>query len=248
MKKSLLILLTFLLVCSVNNLKGQDTIRSTRRGWGTELNFNPFNGSLSLNNATGQIKLRKFLNDDIAIRVSFNINAKNAEDKSVTIYGPNPINSITKMKTFMTILSLGIEKHYTDFKKLSPYVGFEINGGIKTAEEDFEYNNLTKHIKGAWLESERIYNGQTYFYSTNYTERGFISAGTSVFTGFDFYMSKNFYFGYELGFGFDYKEYSTIEMTSDIGFPDTSNHPDINSKNWSIGPTLLNGIRIGYNF
>jgi hypothetical protein len=61
-------------------------------------------------------------------------------------------------------------------------------------------------------------------------------------------MADNFYFGYELGFGFEFVKYSKVEVTKDNGYPDSGLLPDIDANSWSIGPRLLNGIRIGYNF
>ena len=81
-----------------------------------------------------------------------------------------------------------------------------------------------------------------------YEERGFTSTNANLFTGFDFYMADNFYFGYELGFGFEFIKYSKISITKDIEYPGSDLLPDLDTKNWSIGPRLVNGIRLGYNF
>jgi hypothetical protein len=61
-------------------------------------------------------------------------------------------------------------------------------------------------------------------------------------------MAKDFYFGYEIGFGLEYIKYSTNEVTKDTGIPDQGTYPDQDGSSWKIGPRLVNGIRIGYTF
>ena len=61
-------------------------------------------------------------------------------------------------------------------------------------------------------------------------------------------MAKDFFFGYELGFGIDYTKYSKIETTQSPMVPDNRIYPDQEGSSWKVGPRLLNGIRIGYTF
>lgn len=238
---------SFFLLTS-NCIKAQDTIKPSLKGWSTELNFNPFNGSLALNNATGQIKIRKFLSNDIALRLAFTLSYKNVEDKMENPYGTYPVNSKDKKKSFEAGINFGTEKHFNGGRRISPYIGWEAGIGYKSSREDITNNANTLTVKGAWQTYEVIYNGQNPYYSTNYTERGFWSVGASALTGFDFYMAKDFYFGYELGFGFEYKKYSTIEITQSPSVPDNGTYPDQDGSSWRVGPKLVNGIRIGYTF
>lgn len=248
MNKIFPIVLAVILFTATLPAISQDTPAHFIKGWGTELNFNPFDGSLSLNNATGQIKVRRFLNNDIALRAGISISVKNNTDKVKQVYGTSPSEESVKSKSNLVAFNLGAEKHFNSGHRLSPYIGFEIGAGLKKTEQDFEYNNFTKTVKGAWMTKYVTYNGQYYYTSITYDERGFISANANLFTGFDFYMADCFYFGYELGFGFEYTKYSKIEITQDPDYPDSELIPDYDSKSWSLGPRLLNGIRIGYNF
>lgn len=243
----------FLLV-ACSSIKAQDTLKPSLKGWSTELNFNPFNGSLTLNNANAQIKIRKFLPNDIALRLAFTLSYKNDENKMVNLYGTNPVDYTDQRKSFMVAVNFGTEKHFSGSRRISPYIGWEASLGYKKSKEELENNSESKTIKGAWQTFEVSYSGQNYYYTTNYIERGFWSAGANVLTGFDFYMAEDFYFGYEIGFGFEYLKYSTIEVTKDTEFPDPGTYPnqgtypDQDGSSWKIGPRLVNGIRIGYTF
>jgi len=218
------------------------------KGWGTELNFNPFDGSLSLNSAAGQIKVRRFLNDNKVLRASIAIVSKHENSTAKLVYGQQPYDGSDKKKSLSTSLNIGAEKHFNSGRRLSPYLGVEVGAGFKVSKHELENNSKKKTIKGAWEYQVLNYNGQYYSTEFGFLERGFISTNGNILTGFDFYMADNFYFGYELGFGFEFVKYSKVEVTKDNGYPDSGLLPDIDANSWSIGPRLLNGIRIGYNF
>jgi hypothetical protein len=237
----------FLLFTS-NNSIAQDTIQSKLKGWSTELNFNPFDGSLSLNNANAQIKIRKFSPNGNAVRIAFTLGYKSITDKLDNVYGSSPISSSDQKQYFQLAVNIGTEKHFRSSRRLSPYIGWEAGLGFKVSKEEMKINSSTRTIKGAWETRELYYAGQGYYYNTDYVERGFISVGAKVLTGFDFYMAKDFYFGYEIGFGLDYTKYSKIIVTRDSSFPDQANYPDYTGSSWDIGPRLVNGIRIGFIF
>jgi len=248
MRKIIPIILLGLLFSIIKPVKSQTIPTKYVKGWGTELNFNPFDGSLSLNNASGQIKVRRFLKDNIALRASFAIVAKNEKSTTTLVYGQMPYDGSDKKNSFLTSINFGAEKHFNSGKRLSPYLGFEVGVGFKVSKHELEYNSAKKTIDGAWEYQNLYYNGQYYDIQMGFEERGYTSANANLLTGFDFYMADNFYIGYEIGFGFEYIKYSKVEITKDIDYPGSDLFPDIETKNWSLGPRLLNGIRIGYNF
>jgi hypothetical protein len=248
MKKIIPVILAGLLFAVLQPVKCQTIPTKYVKGWGTELNFNPFDGSLSLNNAAGQIKVRRFLKNDIALRASIAIVAKNENSTTKLVYGQVPYDGSDKKHSFLTSINLGAEKHFNNEKRLSPYLGFEVGVGFKVSKQELGYNSTKKTVEGAWEYQYLYYNGQYYNTELGYEERGFTSTNANLFTGFDFYMADNFYFGYELGFGFEFIKYSKISITKDIEYPGSDLLPDLDTKNWSIGPRLVNGIRLGYNF
>ena len=248
MKIIYLILIVSLILAAVKNADSQNVPTKYVKGWGTELNFNPFDGSLSLNNGSGQIKVRRFLNNEIALRGAITIGYKNDFDNEKQVYGTQPTETTDKKTSFLTGFNFGVEKHFNSGSRISSYIGFEIGVGLKKSKQEIEYNTFPKTLKGAWEVQNYYYNGQYYVSEWSYKERGFVSGNGEILTGFDFYMADNFYLGYELGFGLEYIKYSKIEVTKDANYPGTENIPDLDSKSWRVGPRLLNGIRIGYNF
>ena len=248
MKKTLSIIIAALILTVSQQAKSQKIPTHYTRGWGTELNFNPFDGSLSLNNSTGQLKVRKFMSNDIALRAGISIAYKNDNEQQKLVYGTLPYDATDKKTSILTELSLGAEKHFNGERRLSPYIGFEVGIGIKSSKQEYEYNSSKMTVKGAWEVQSLYYNGSYYLTQLSYDERGFLSTNGSLLTGFDYYMDDNFYFGYELGFGYEFIKYSKIEITKDQNFPSTSTSPELNTKSWRIGPRLMNGVRIGYNF
>jgi len=248
MKKIFRVLIVCMLFLAVKNADSQIVPTKYVKGWGTELNFNPFDGSLGLNNGSGQIKIRRFLDNNIVLRGALSIGYKTESDNEKQVYGTQPTETTDKRTAIQTVLNFGVEKHFNGGSRLSPYIGFEVGIGLKKSKQELEYNTFSKTIKGAWEVQNFYYNGQYYVSQWSYDERGFVSGNGEILTGFDFYMADNFYFGYELGFGLEYVKYSKIEVTKDADYPGSQNIPDLDSKSWKIGPRLLNGIRIGYNF
>jgi hypothetical protein len=246
MKKYRIIAVVLFMMLNVTQVKSQENAANNGKKWGTELNFNPFDGSLSLNNSSGQIKVRRFLNDAFALRAGVLFNYKNFNDKEDQKYTTNPYKASNKRHSLETTINLGIEKHFDAGKRLSPYLGAEVGFGFKSAKQELELDSKTRTIKGAWEDIESTGS----YYVQSFVENNYISAGANLLTGFDFYMSENFYFGYEFGFNVEFTKYGKIEITEDAGFSSStpSPLPETTSGNWRMAPNVMNGIRIGYNF
>ncbi|HEX2933987.1 MAG TPA: hypothetical protein VHO72_01420 [Bacteroidales bacterium] len=224
---------------------GQDSIKATHRNFLTELNVNLFQGQLSLSNALNQVKFRYFTSDNSALRIGFTVDAKSLVDDAKNVYGTNPTNSSDKRTSTLIGINLGFEHHFRGTKRLSPYIGGEFTFGIKSAKHVKESNGVKTTIKGAWQSTEYYNSG--YSYSAYNTERAFVSYGLNMITGFDFYVARNFFIGYEMQFGFTNKSYSDLEVTS-TGGSQGSTYPDYDSSEFSFGPRIINGIRVGYVF
>ncbi len=208
-----------------------------------ELNINPFQGDLDLNNALNQIKLRYFISDNFAVRLGFNVDLKKKEANVTNPYGTNPfISNEVKKYSGMTV-NLGVEKHFTGTKRLSPYVGFEIAVGTKSSHYSFDDGTVQTKIEGAWRTATVVNNTQVF----GYEEKAYFSYGLNVVAGFDFYVAKNFFVGYEGALQYAHFDYSEIDITTTgTAFPEAS--PDSEETETSFSPMLLNGIRIGYVF
>jgi len=245
MKKSKIIGVVAILLMTFQAMS-QEVVSNSEKKWGTELNFNPFNGSLSLNNSTGQIKVRRFLNDEIALRAGVVLGWQMYGDEVDQKYTQNPYTASDKKQSLLTIINFGIEKHFLKGKHLSPYLGAEVGFGFKRSKHEMEMDSKKRTIDGAWQSTEYI--GQ--YYIQSFEENNYLSAGAKILTGFDFYMVENFYFGYEFGFGIEYKRFGNIEITQDENYYSYSETPlpETKSSSWRLAPNLINGIRIGYNF
>ena len=131
---------------------------------------------------------------------------------------------------------------------MSPYIGWEIGIGLKKSKQVEETNSTKKTVNGAWSVTEVYFDGSSHYVTTRFSERGFWSLGANFVTGFDFYMAKGFYLGYEVALGIDYINYSDIDITPEKD-PDTGYvYPKYDDESWRLGPKLVNGIRIGYIF
>lgn len=233
---------------------GQDTLKTFNNKWSTELNFNPFNGNLSFNNTIGQIKFRYFQPNGNAWRFAVTLGYNQNNSSVENIYGTNPYENTNRQKSTLIGLNVGKEKHFKSTKRLSPYIGWEAGFGYKSSSQKIKNDQKTTEIKGAWVKyiSTPSYEYPNGYYTTQtYEERGYWSVGANVVTGFDFYMSEKFYFGYELLFGIDYMSLKDIDITEKYSNGDTnlgSIFPDYSDESWKLGPKLVNGIRIGFIF
>lgn len=248
-----------LCLCTLPGAKAQDSLQvvaddvfKARGGrLATELNVNPFQGSLSLNNAINQIKFRYFASDGLALRLAFTAtNVRNEVSRSVP-FTQNPFLFEQTRKSTTTGVNLGLEKHFQGTRRLSPYVGAEVVFTNKSSSDDIKTDFTNTRVRGAW---QNVLSSPGGPMSTDYVERGFTRYGFNAISGFDFYMARHFYLGYEFTFSVASTKYKDIEVNTLY----TGNPPPINpggnnnlkndEKSFSAGPALLNGIRIGYVF
>jgi hypothetical protein len=239
MKKSVCITAIFMFLIA-QSVFCQDSLKFKGNSWSTEVNINPLNGSFSLNNANGQIKLRKFYDDNKALRLAITLGYKKNSSKSDNPYGTSPSTSKDVAQSTTAIINLGNEKHFPGSRRLSPYIGYEAGIGLKVSTEKYNSGNVDRTTKGAW----QVYSTGYPSYLT-YTERGFWSIGVNAITGFDFYVSKGLYVGAEIAFGINYLQYSKIKI-EDKSVETT--YPEQSDSSWQLGPAIVNGIRIGYIF
>lgn len=235
---------------------GQDTIKTPAGRWSTEVNINPLQGQISLNNAINQIKVRYFTVNNVAFRLAFSLNNNKMDDGAKSSYGTNPTNDTEVKKSTTFGLNLGFEQHLNGTRRLSPYIGAEIAFGLKSANETSDDSQGSKEIKGGWINYQ-----MTQYYDPNYgyrtvsssyiVEKGYTSFGANLVVGFDYYIASHLFIGYEFLYGFNYVKYDDIELTytPKIGQSNPNNdYPTISSKVRSFGAKIVNGIRLGYTF
>ncbi len=210
----------------------------------TELNVNPFNGQLNLNNSLNQIKLRYFVKPDFAVRLGFNVNKRDSLYKTNNAYGTtsNFYNDDRKSTTFA--FNAGLEKHFAGTRRLSPYVGVDVTYSKRSASEKIENNGSTVNVTNGWTYS--TYVGNTIVNQPQ--QIAYSRFGVNLVSGFDFYMARHFFFGYEFNLGVSKTDWKTVQITQ-TG-QGSSSVPTSTGKNSTVnfGTSLQNGIRIGYTF
>lgn len=208
-----------------------------------ELNLNPFNAELSLNNIIDQLKLRFFTSDNFAIRLGFTVNSLNKDITTSNPYGTNPYNIVETKKSTLIGVNAGIEKHFLGTHRLSPYIGIEVAFANRSASHVINDGTTETTIDGAWRTTNIVNNAFVY----GYEQKAYIQYGGNIIAGFDFYVARHFFVGYEAVYKFAYTDYKGVTITT-VGTPFPQDNPDIKETEFALSPYLLNGIRIGYVF
>ncbi|MCJ8208223.1 hypothetical protein MUY27_00795 [Mucilaginibacter sp. RS28] len=222
----------------------QEALKPQEKRISTELNVNPFNGQVNLNNSLNQIKLRYFVKNDVALRFGFNVNRKDTVASVNNPYGPNGYFSRDDRKSTQFALNAGIEKHFTGTRRLSPYIGLDLTYSSRSASQQTDNNSSSTTVKNGWYVS--TVSGNVVYSAVQ--QAAYTRYGASVFTGFDFYIAKHFFFGYELNFTLSKTDWKNVEITQTATNIPSTNSNAGRSSSVNFGPTLLNGIRIGYTF
>ena len=206
---------------SQSNANGGD-IKATG---GDVTNVNILGNNVNLSNSLNQIRVRYFLADDMAARLgahlSFNTN----------IPAPD-----TKTRAIEFSIAPGIEKHFSGTNRLSPYLGAELVLGLRSAHSEFDgLGSSGVEVKGS-------------FGATDNTNRGFFLVGLGAVGGFDFYVAKHLYVGYELSMELSNRSFSEIETITTDGAGEVKTSTSEGSSAFSFGPNIRNGVRVGFVF
>jgi hypothetical protein len=226
MKKVAFITVAFVLLAfAIANAQEQETLKPTTGDFTAEVEFRPLSASpVNLNYFRG----RYFTANDFAIRTGVNIYYKQQKDE------PNEGRDESKRSTLLFGIYPGIEKHFGDMKRLSPYIGGELGIAIKTSKDTYTNNSESGQYetvsKGAWLDG---------------SERGFFSLGLNFLIGTDYYISKKLFMGIEMGFGL--QTITNSEVTEEqTGYPDETISEKSNAM--EIGVNFNSAIRLGFAF
>lgn len=227
---------------------GTEGLKSRKGNFVTELNFNPFKGNLSLNNALNQIKGRYFVQDDLALRLGVGINVLDSAANYGKPYGTTGFFNSNDRKGTGFDFNFGIEKHFKGTSRLSPYIGFDLSIGTKRTKQSLSTSSYTMDLKNAWMEV--IYqptNNGGYFSSMQLVPNGYTRLGAYAVAGFDFYVSKGLYVGYEFNLGYLNTKYKKPDITVTGTDPGYASYVSEN-KTKTFKSSLVNGVRVGYAF
>ena len=225
MKKAFLALLGGVLFTFTT--QAQDTSSENRKATAgniaLEANLNLFDfHNISLSNNLGQIKGRYFLSDDMALRLGVDIDYQNHSYDNNDLILP----IIEDNNLFGISINPGIEKHFAGTERLSPYIGAELSLQYRGSSTTVTEGARVTEYKGSWAHGGN---------------RGYWGAGLSGLAGFDYYLAKNFFVGYELGLGLFFRHNKEVTITSNTTTITREGH-----NNTSFGPSVLNGIRVGF--
>ncbi|WP_256006029.1 outer membrane beta-barrel protein [Pedobacter deserti] len=248
MKKTLLSIAVAIasLSASAQTSDSEQSFKPIAGSVSTELNFNPFRGNLSLNNALNQIKFRYFAKSDLALRLGLHFSTIDTVANRGSSYGTQSTFSKDERKGTIFDVNLGVEKHFKGTSRLSPYIGADFTFGMRTASQDLVNNQVTYNIKNAWAET--VYIGQPPYYTQQVVQLAYNRFGITAVAGFDFYLARNLFLGYEFNLSYLKTNYKLPEIKiTGNGQPA---QPPVDGKNESsaFGTSLMNGIRIGYTF
>ena len=213
----------------------------------TELNINPFKGNLSLNNSLNQIKGRYFIKDGLALRLGVSVNVLDSTFSSGAPYAADSYFISTATKQSAADFNIGVEKHFRGTNRLSPYVGMDLSWGRQRSRNNVTTNASTVDIKNGYLDRAVVYDHNGYINHFTLIPNGYTRFGALAVAGFDFYIAKSFFVGYEFNFGYSRLKYRTPEVVS-VGENGGIGDLISNSSVTSFKSSLMNGIRIGYTF
>ncbi|GAA4306602.1 opacity family porin [Nibribacter koreensis] len=131
-----------------------------------------------------QLRGRYFLDPSTALRSSFTLDLNKYRYGGIS-------RSITNL-----IVAPGVEKHFKGSKRFSPYLGAELR--------------LSKQFSSFESDEVKITGAASTF--TSSTDRNDIGVGVGLFAGVDYYITKRFYVGAELGYSIDYLMYGDIKV------------------------------------
>jgi hypothetical protein len=140
-------------------------------------------------------------------------------------------------------INAGIEKHFAGTRRLSPYIGLEVVVANRSSSHIINDLSTETTIEGAWRTTSVVNN--TFVYG--YEQKAYFQFGANVVAGFDFYVARHFYVGYEAAYRFSNTEYKGVDITI-VGTTFPQDNPDVEETEFSFSPSLINGIRIGYVF
>lgn len=230
----------------------------------TEVQFNPFSDDDQFQ--IEGLKVRYFITDKDAIRLTLGLEMDNKNDKefgqapdeddevATAFYKYQTGNEENKTKTGKFSIDLGYERHLVKNGRMDLYVGAGL--GFETT---WSTNNMIEADKHMKTNATDPYKVSSYDFFTIETEtkgdNAYSAFRAGIFTGLDFYLYKGLYIGTELGLKFKNKSYKDFEQTVTNNDPQIAQEDRVNevsNKNDSSESTLKFSIepriRLGWSF
>lgn len=230
----------------------------------TEVQFNPFSDDDQFK--IEGLKVRYFITDKDAIRLTLGLEMDNKNDKefgqapdednevATAFYNYQTGNEENKTKTGKFSIDLGYERHLVKNGRMDLYVGAGL--GFETTWSTNNKIDAGYHLKTNATDPDKV---SSYDFFTTETEtkgdNAYSAFRAGIFTGLDFYLYKGLYIGTELGLKFKNKSYKDFEQTVTNNDPQIAQEDRVNevsNKNDSSESTLKFSIepriRLGWSF
>lgn len=202
------------------------------------LNFQTGTSAISYD-LPGELRLRYFMKDDMAIRVRLGLGSSSSTDKIADAAG----TTTAEIKTnsgFGIMLAPGIEKHFAGTSKLSPFVGAQLMIGFSTAATT-EVTNANKSVPTA----ADVKNGDSYKLDAG-SNLGF---GLGLIMGADYYITDGIFVGGEMGLGlFNMTSNGDGSINSKTGGVSAPELKTLGSSSFDLFGVSTGGVRLGYRF
>lgn len=169
------------------------------------------NGGTGINWTAPALRLRYFVNDNIAARLQIGLGdgSGSPSSESLRFYedadGGGEEGS-AEISRSAWVAQIGGEYHFTGTQKLSPYVALGVNFGGGSQSLATENSDGSSYVQDLNVESEG----------------GYSVFGAGLGAGMDFYFVENVYIGLELGIGFSRFNYDDSEQVNTITTGGTS--------------------------
>jgi hypothetical protein len=202
------------------------------------LNFQTGTSAISYD-LPGELRLRYFMKDDMAIRVRLGLGSSSSTDKIADAAG----TTTAEIKTnsgFGIMLAPGIEKHFAGTSKLSPFVGAQLMIGFSTAATT-EVTNADNPVPTA----ADVKNGDSYKLDAG-SNLGF---GLGLIMGADYYITDGIFVGGEMGLGlFNMTSNGDGSINTKTGGVSAPELKTLGSSSFDLFGVSTGGVRLGYRF
>lgn len=181
----------------------QDTLKGQKGDWGISIGISGIINNIKLDNGkdpSGNYVAfgRKYIKDDVAIRMGFNVayanDKRNSEDSIVVGSGNTALRQIdSSYSRFDFSVSIGYEKHLGKTKRLDPYFAGEMMIG-RLGNTTIERNTNIKDVTGTDKTKEiGQYDGGFYF-------------GLGAVAGLNYFIAPKLSLGAEFGYFYIYSK------------------------------------------
>ncbi|MCX6187842.1 MAG: hypothetical protein NTU43_12775 [Bacteroidetes bacterium] len=202
------------------------------------LNFQTGTSAISYN-LPGELRLRYFIADDMAVRVRLGLGSTSSTDKVSNTTG----TTTAEIKTnsgFNLMLAPGIEKHFEGTSKLSPFVGAQLLINYSTAATTEVSNAGSSAVSAATVNSGDSYK------KDNGTKLGL---GLGLIMGADYYITDGIFVGGEMGLGlFNMTSNGDGTENSTLGGVKATEKKTLGGSTFDMFGVTTGGVRLGYRF